>query len=76
LLSAAEEQDCFSDGLAGLGLGGALLDEGAEGGDTRSGADHDDGLGGVRGELEVGVADMDGDVDTVVLVAGAGDGVF
>jgi len=75
LLPAAEEQDGLADDLAVAGHLSALLDEASEGCDTGTGADHDDRLRRVGGELEVRVADVDRDVDAVILVARSGDGV-
>jgi hypothetical protein len=48
-----------------------LLNETAEGSDTSTRTNHDDRLAGVRGELEVGVTNMDRNVDAIILVAGA-----
>lgn len=70
---ASEEQNRLSDWGSGSSLRSTLLDESTERSDTGSGANHDNRLGWVGGELEVGVADVYGDVDAIVLVPGAGD---
>ena len=67
-LAAAKEEQSLANLLAVLGLLNALADKATHGSDTGTGTNADDGLGGIRGELEVGVADMDGNVDAVVLV--------
>lgn len=72
-LAAAKEEQSLANLLAVLGLLDALADETTHGSDTGTRTNADDGLGGIRGELKVRVADMDRNVDAVVLVAGAGD---
>lgn len=72
-LAAAKEEQSLANLLAVLGLLHALTDEATHGRNTGTGTNADDGLGGIRGELEVGVADMNGDVDTIVLVTGASE---
>lgn len=70
---ATEEEDGLANGLASSRLCGAFLDEGAERSNTGPWADHDDRLGWVGRQLEVRVADVDGDVDTIVFISWAGD---
>src|SRR3954465_14609847 len=74
-LTASKEQKCRSNLLTLGGESSTFLNESTERRNTSTGANHDDGLGGVRGELEVGVADVDRHMDTIVLVAGTGDRV-
>ena len=54
----AEEEPVF----AAVAIGGALLHEGAEGGNTCACADHDDGCIALLGQAEVGVG-FDKDTD-------------
>ena len=75
LPSATVEKDCLANILAIFGLLGAFLHEAAEGRDTSARTDHDDGFAWVGGEFEVGVADMDRNVEAVVFIAGTIDGV-
>lgn len=70
-LAAAEKQNGTTNVDAVARLLSTFLDEASERSNTSSGADHDDGLGGVGRQLEVGVADVNRDVDAIVLVAGA-----
>lgn len=72
-LATSEEQHGSTNLLALGGQSSTFLDETAERSNTSTGTNHDDGLGGVGGELEVRVADVDGHVDAVVLVAGTSD---
>lgn len=73
--AASEEQKSGSDLLALGGESSTFLDETTEGGNTGTRTNHDDGLGRIRRQLEVGVADMDRHVNSIVLVARTGDGV-
>ena len=72
---ATEEQHRFANRLTGLGLGRSFLEKGAERGNARSRSDHDDGFRGIRGQLEVGVANMNRHMETIVLVAWARDDI-
>jgi hypothetical protein len=74
-LATSEEQKGSSDLLALGSESSTFLDETTEGSDTSSRTNHDDGLGRIRRQLEVGVADVNRNVNSVVLVARAGDGV-
>lgn len=65
-MPAAEVEVCGGEGATGGDLGGAFLDEAAEGGEAGAGGDEDEGdVFGVRGEVEGGGAGADGDVDDV-----------
>lgn len=46
----------------------ALLDEANEGGDARARPDHDDGVGGLEGQAELGLADVHGHGGLVAVV--------
>ena len=69
------EENRLPDFLAGLCLRGPLLDKASEGGNTGAGPDHDDGLGGIRWELEVRVPYVNRNMDAVVFVTRAVDSV-
>jgi hypothetical protein len=68
---APEEEDRLANLLAILRHLAPLTNEPTEGSNTGTGANHDDRLGWVRGELEVGVADVDRDLEAVIFVAWA-----
>lgn len=46
----------------------ALLDEAHEGGNAGAGPDHDDGVGGLEGQAELGLADVHGHGGLVAIV--------
>lgn len=73
--SAAIEEDRFADVLALLGLLRSFLDKAAEGSNPSSRPHHDDRFARVGGEFEVGVTHVDWNVNTIVFVARAGNGV-
>lgn len=68
-LSASKEQESLANFDSILSLLGTFLNESTERGNTSSRANHDDGLTRVRGQLEVGVTNMDRNVNTIILVA-------
>jgi hypothetical protein len=75
LLSAAKEQYCFSNVLAGFGLCGTLLDETTERCNTSPGSDHDDGFRRIRWQLKVRVTHVHWHMDTIVLIARSCNGI-
>jgi hypothetical protein len=75
LLSAAKEQYCLSNVLACFGLCGTLLNETTERCNTSTGTDHNDGFRRIRRQLEIRVTHVNGNVNSIVLVARSCDGV-
>jgi len=74
-LTATEEQQSSSDLLTLGSKSCTLLDETAERSNTSTGTNHDNGLRGIGRQLEVGMTDVNGNVDTIILVARTGNGV-
>lgn len=72
-VTAAKEQNSSADLLALGSQSSTFLNEPTERSDTSAGTDHDDGSRGIRGQLEVGVADVNWDMDSIVLVAWTSD---
>ena len=70
---APEEEERLSNVDTVLRLSSSLLNKRAERCDASAWPNHDDGLGGVRWKFEVGVPDVDRNMNPIVLVAGTHD---
>lgn len=68
-ITATKEQNRRSNVLATFSQSSSFLDEATERRNASTGSDHDDGFGRIRRQLEIGVANMDWDVNSIVLVA-------